>query len=83
MTGSPRTSITPTPRGGNTAPCSSMTRTSIPDSGRPSLASRRLRPRLTGTARRSNASRSASTSSTRMPAPHSENDTATVVSAIP
>ena len=36
-----------------------------------------------GTARRSAASRSASTSSTTRPAPHSENDTASVVSAMP
>ena len=69
MTGSPRTWITPTPRAGSCAPSSSTMRASSPSSSRPSDTRRRALPRPAGTARCSRASRSASTSSTTMPAP--------------
>ena len=71
VTGSPRTSMTPTPRAGSTAPSTSMMRASSPFSRRPSEANRRVSPVVAGTARRRTASRSASTSSTSRPVPHS------------
>ena len=58
-------------------------RACTPFNSGPKVASRRVLPVVAGITRRSTDSMSASTSSTTSPPPHSENDTATVVSAIP